>query len=616
MAIDIISAIKSAKVFSSLDDAALKKLINKFEKIHLLKNQILFHQGDVSDGLFLIVSGKLIAIVQIEGKEKKILGEVGHGQTIGELGALSHQVRDVTFQALENSTLLKLSSKSFNELCNEYPAVMLQTMNNLVARSRTLLKLITNNKPIHKHIAIFPANDNNSLQLFATHITEHLNSLPDAVVLIDNKEFQEKYATDAKLHQLIDGYEAQNKVVYYLLALDDTPLSKICLEKVDMIYVVGCGDAKPHIHTYTSKIIHNDEYTYKSKPELILLHVDNKDVPKQTSRWLKLADFGMHHHVRVSNEQDIQRLIRFLRGQAVGVVLGGGGVRSWAHIGALKALTEQGIPIDAIGGVSAGAIVGGFYAMYGTYEDRENQLHDLTAVTRKSISWRNLTWPAISIFDGEKYTLQQKKIFKHAQIENLWLPFFCVACNLSKSVTVVHKTGRLWKRVRSSTSVPGIFPPVVIRGQIHVDGGIINNLPVDLMRKMTSTIGTIVAVELIHKDIDETVYDFPPILPLKKAFLAKMHWAYKSYKFPGLVETFLKSLLMGSSVRQRENALSSDILVTPDLSQYDLLRITKKQSDELVEIGYKTAIKAIRKWRRKKQADSAKSGGKNGNGTT
>jgi predicted acylesterase/phospholipase RssA len=187
-------------------------------------------------------------------------------------------------------------------------------------------------------------------------------------------------------------------------------------------------------------------------------------------------------------------------------------------------------------------------------------------------------------------------MFKQARIENLWLPFFCVTCNLSKSDQAMHKQGLLWKKIRGSTAVPGVYPPLVIHGHLHLDGGIVNNLPTDVMRKLSSSIGTIIAVELIHNVIEEKNYKFPPILTLSTVILSKLHLAYKDYKFPHFVDMFLRSLLVGSTVKQTENARSADVLISPDLSGYNLLNVTNKQADQLIELGYEAAIKAVKRW--------------------
>jgi predicted acylesterase/phospholipase RssA len=401
-----------------------------------------------------------------------------------------------------------------------------------------------------------------------------------------------------ELQQYVDDLQEKCKKIVYLLRGDETALEKFSLEKADMIYVVASTDCKQYLNRVTHRRIRKSDLAYRAKPELVLLHEHANQMPVHTFEWLKMESFGMHHHIRVTEEKDWQRLMRFICGQAIGVVLGGGGVRSWAHLGALKALEEAGIPVDAIGGTSAGSIVAGHYALHETYKDAKAKLRLLSAVTRKSVSLWNLTWPAVSLFNGKAYTEAQKNIFGKVKIENLWLPFFCITCDLSKSTQVVNRTGLLWKKIRASTSVPGIFPPVVVAGRLQMDGGIANNLPVDVMKKMSSNIGTVIAVELIHAIKDEMAYKFPPALPFWKTLLTKLRIINRDYRFPQFIDTFLQALLVGSSVKQRECAAAADVLVSPDLSSFNLLSVTEAEENQLIELGYQSAVAAIKKWKK------------------
>lgn len=101
-------------------------------------------------------------------------------------------------------------------------------------------------------------------------------------------------------------------------------------------------------------------FAYAPRKELLLLHRD--DSPRYTQPWLDWDTFALIHHLQIDNASDYDRLLRFFSGKAVGLVLSGGGARGWAHIGALRALLEAQIPIDAIGGTSSGAVVGAAYA--------------------------------------------------------------------------------------------------------------------------------------------------------------------------------------------------------------------------------------------------------------
>src|SRR6185312_12399525 len=102
-------------------------------------------------------------------------------------------------------------------------------------------------------------------------------------------------------------------------------------------------------------------------------------------------------------------------------------------------------------------------------------LRDLANLVRQSISLKNITWPAASLFNGKHYTEKLQDIFRNVRIENLWLPCFCISTNLSTNKQVISRRGYLWKIIRSSTAVPLVFPPVVVKGQLYIDGGLLNN---------------------------------------------------------------------------------------------------------------------------------------------
>jgi predicted acylesterase/phospholipase RssA/CRP-like cAMP-binding protein len=609
MSISILNLVKSSKIFSSLKDADLKKVISRLSRVYLPKQKTLFNQGDLSDGLYLLLSGKLIVLLNTATTEEKVVNEIRPGETVGELGVLSREPRTATVKALANCHLLKLSVADFEELSKEFPSMVSELMSLLVTRSRTMIEMLATKEPTKQHIAILAANTHTSLKDFYEKMVSLASHSKKMIMLSDDDEtLNEKYKSELSLQKYIDDMENKKHKIIYFISKPNTHLAKICFDKMDMFYIVGNAGEKPSLSRHLLKIVSEKELCYRARAELILLYDKPDKAPRATSHWLKLNHFGLQHHVRLTENKDCERIFRFIRGEAIGIVMGGGGIRSWAHLGALRALDEAGIPIDIVGGVSGGAIVAGYYALHGTYEDMHKDLDQLSRATSQSVSWRNLTWPAISLFNCEAYTLTLKKIFGKAHIENLWIPYFCVTCNLAKSMQVIHRSGLLWKKIRASTAVPGVFPPVIISGHIHLDGGIVNNLPVDAMKRISSSIGTVIAIELVHSIKDDKDYYFPPVLPFWKTMLAKLGLAYKNYRFPHFAETFLKSLLVGSSVRQKENATMADLLIDPDLSDFNLLSLPPSEEAQLIEIGYMAAEKAIKKWKHKSSVKPGENG--------
>jgi len=183
----------------------------------------------------------------------------------------------------------------------------------------------------------------------------------------------------------------------------------------------------------------------------------------------------------------------------VGLALGSGGARGWAHIGAIRALEAAGITIDYIAGTSIGAFVGGIYAV--------NQLHDLEEFV-KEIDWKTIVslldveFPTQGLLDGDKvYDL----IYTHVldcNLEETTIPFHCVATDLSTQQAVILQTGSMVDAVRASLSIPGVFTPFNREETYLVDGGVVNPVPVDVVQAMGSDV--VIAINLNYP------YSLPP----------------------------------------------------------------------------------------------------------
>jgi NTE family protein len=163
----------------------------------------------------------------------------------------------------------------------------------------------------------------------------------------------------------------------------------------------------------------------------------------------------------------------------IGLVLSGGAVRGAAHIGILKALEEENIPIYAVSGVSAGAIVGSFYCFGYSAKDIEKIALEANFLKMfsPSIPFKSL----FSLYNLEKFL---KNYIKENKIEKLQKKFFITTTNLNEGTYVFWDRGNLYEIVRASSSIPFIFEPVEIEGNKHVDGGLLNNLPVEPLKEI------------------------------------------------------------------------------------------------------------------------------------
>lgn len=161
----------------------------------------------------------------------------------------------------------------------------------------------------------------------------------------------------------------------------------------------------------------------------------------------------------------------------VSLVLSGGGARGYAHIGVIETLLSHGFEIVSISGTSMGAIVGGCYAAGVLDEYREWLLGLDIAKMAKFLDF-NIKKPSDGLLKGEKAYQIIKEIVGERHIEELPIKFTAVATNLTKGREVWLQSGSLWEALRATSAVPGFFSPVIKEGQILVDGGVLNTVPI------------------------------------------------------------------------------------------------------------------------------------------
>ena len=162
----------------------------------------------------------------------------------------------------------------------------------------------------------------------------------------------------------------------------------------------------------------------------------------------------------------------------MGLAFSGGGARGYAHVGAVKALRELGVPVDFVGGTSMGAVIGAGVAMAWSGEELDARIRDAFVV---SSPLSDIAFPLLAMTRGEEVDRRLKKHFGEVEISDLWRPFVCASTNLTTGALHVHGHGLLRRALRASLSLPGVLPPVVEDGQVLVDGGLVRNLPADLV---------------------------------------------------------------------------------------------------------------------------------------
>ena len=341
--------------------------------------------------------------------------------------------------------------------------------------------------------------------------------------------------------------------------------------------------------------------------ELVLLYGVNES-PSGTSEWLSRRPLlTRHHHIRPELHADMERLSRWMGDAAIGIVLSGGGSRGLAHLGVLKALEDTGIPIDAYGGTSQGAFCAALAAQgLGSVKMTAKAFEYASEMGSFRRLLSDITLPIFSIFHGAGFNRVVKNALNLGpqKIEDLWLNYFAVTTDVTAGQAAVHTSGVLWRMVRASMTIVGLVPPVIdpADGHLHVDGGYLNNLPVDVMRAMLGNRGIVIVVDV--EDRDESAWHNLSVHDggvsgwqlLWDRFCPIPSWRF-NVRVPGYaaVMNTLTWLSHLQNLRRMAAEHSIDLYLRPPVSRYRLLDY--RLAERIVRESNLYAFDTITSWK-------------------
>jgi len=323
--------------------------------------------------------------------------------------------------------------------------------------------------------------------------------------------------------------------------------------------------------------------------ELVLLQAASTRCPEDTKRWLAERRLRAHHHAREGDARDVQRIARLLVNRGVGLALGGGGARGFAHIGVIRAMTERGIPIDTVGGTSAGACLGAMCAMGLDWREMIERCREGFV---KHPPGGDYTFPFVSLSAGGRFHRTLERVFGDLEIEDLWLPFFCVTTNLTRATSVARRSGLVRQWVRASGGLPGAIPPVFHEGEVYVDGCVLNNLPADVVRAQCG--GTVIAV-----DVDQN-YDMSTDLSFQESVSGWRLLANRVNPFgtrrrvPNIMRILHRTAHLGTAQAGERIRLEVDLYLHPPVEKYGVFDM--HALPEIAENGYQYAAREIDAW--------------------
>jgi predicted acylesterase/phospholipase RssA len=271
----------------------------------------------------------------------------------------------------------------------------------------------------------------------------------------------------------------------------------------------------------------------------------------------------------------------------VGLALGGGFARGVGHIGVIRAMRELDIPIDMVGGTSIGAIIAAQCAL----EWDCQQMLDITCRRSAEALEGDYTLPVVSFLTGRKISGVMTSIGGNMDIEDLWLPYFCISASLTRGEMKVHSSGNAALGVIASTRAPGLFPPVTCDNELLVDGGLVNMVPSDVMRECVGQ-GTAVSID-VSAPVEYGEVDFGLSFTGWEGLRRRFGLFTRAQKIPGLLDLLMRTLEFGRTPAARLRHLADAYLTLP-VGKFGYRDF--QHGPEIAEIGYRCAIEYFAEW--------------------
>lgn len=548
----------ASPLFALLPEDVQALVEQKLEPFTVESGDWLMRKGDPGDALYIVDTGRLEVVlgeheaIEPENDEDvRVLRVLGRGATVGELALVTGDPRSASVRATRDSRLYRLSYEDFHHLVEESPAFS-HSLVKVLGRQLQASGGFPGDLPAAKTIAFIPLQPEVNLSLLAEVVCGVFGPLEDVAVL--EQGTAEEGSPDS-WGRMLDELEQTHDQVLLVAQSTDTPWRRFCVRQADRLVCVTRPEMPPE---------------GRPMPRLRgcdLVLVGPEHPAEIADAWIDRLQPRARHRVwttpQAASIPDAERAARRLIGRSLGLVLGGGGARGYAHLGVLEVLEENGIAIDRVGGTSMGGIIASLYA-YGL--DAGQRRRAAAAFFSPRVRHRYQLPPRSALARTEGAEEMMTRVFGDAMIETLPIDLYTIAADLVGAEMVVQRRGRVADAALSTARIPAMLPPGRFDGRLLVDGGLIRNLPVGVMADMNE--GPVVAIDVGGRFEPELEDDGWPGLP-------------------GVGETLMRSVLLGSAAMADSVSAQADLLIEPEVT--DLKMLAFHEIDKAVEIGRRAA---------------------------
>lgn len=587
--------------FGDLPEVALDRLEVQCAWQFCEGGSVLFERGDSGDSAYFVVSGRLRAISVAADGTQKVLGDIQAGETVGEMAVLAATSRSATVVVARDSVLVRLDADRLNDWFLQFPKLLLETTRLILKRTGDDQK--RNRRDDHvTNIAFVCIGVRLDMHEFKLRLGSAIAPYGKCLVLdretvarmtgaadpADRERNTDE--ADSAMTLWLDAQEADHDFVLYIDRRDEEAWTAHCLRRADRLVLLADPRDDNVPSAFESSNIKVTSRRLIANTFLAMLHPPGTVAPSGTAPWLASRPWVSEAiHVRQGDAAHMSRLVRLLTGNAIGLVLGSGGARGLSEAGVYHALCEAGIPIDRVGGTSIGAVMSAGIASDLPADEVIRRTHESFGQNPTNLRDMSLP-PLISFFSGKRlYRLLDAYFAPPLAIEDLWLNYFCVSCDIASNTQVVHTRGQLRRAICASVALPGVFPPVRLGDGLHVDGAFMNALPVDIMGSLG--VNTIIAVDLGNPR--KRQLEFAETPSAFEFFYNKCFRRDKrKYSVPSITAAILQSALLASEAKDRQARIDTDLLFNPPVHSFGIL--AWESCATLIDIGYRHAVELLK----------------------
>jgi len=528
----------------------------------------LFDVGEPSETIYFVLSGSLGAFRKGADGSSELIGHIRAGEPVGEMSMIAGEPHEHAVFALRDTEILAMSRTGFMQLVRSDPAILERLTRVIMIRMRQSRKKTgrTAEPRVFGLVATSPTID---LKLRAKALAASLQAMGLRVAIASEEAVNMPIS-------YFDELEARNDIVLLTATIGDTPWFRLTQRHSDRLWLFARSDARP-----STPLLPEDSSPVRQfrLVDIVLLHHGADRPVTRPADWKNAADAARVFHWQGMDDLDCRRLARTIAGKSVGLVLSGGGARAYAHVGAIRALREANCPIDFVGGASMGAILGAGVALGWTDDEIDRRIRKAFVETNPLSDYR---LPVVALVKGHKVDARLKEHFGDVMIEDTAIPFFAVSTNLTQGAFRVHTQGLMREALRATIALPGILPPIVLENQVLVDGAVLNNFPVDVMRDVHR--GRIIGVDVAESPEGLLADEFinPP---------GFMGWtARHGFNSPPPIANLLMRAAT-ISINPNVHRDLTDMLVVPEMIGIELR--DWKDYDRAVEAGYEATKTAL-----------------------